>query len=260
MSGKIVNRKKGHSTSLHIRTGDSGLALGFFYGFSLFLSRLFALLFLDVRLLHVHRVPRSGPVVLAGNHQSFFDPWLIGACLDRRACYLARETLFRVPVLGWLLNRYDCLPVPRESVAPRRSLEVCVQVLQKGRALALFPEGTRSRDGRLQPLKRGIALVARRSGAPVLPILVRGTYALWPRGKLLPRPGKVQVIYGHPLTMNPAESADSFMDRLSSAYHQLAVEVEAYELLPAEESWAGEGAEAKGPAVSHNFREASALL
>lgn len=260
-----VGRKRADDASLHIRTGDRGLALGFFYGVSLCFCRLFALLFLDVRMLHVDRVPRKGAVVLAGNHQSFFDPLLVGACLDRRACYLARETLFRVPVLGWLLKRYDCLPVPRESMAPRKALEICVRVLQKGRALVLFPEGTRSRAGRLQPLKRGITLVARRSGAPVLPILIRGTYALWPRDKFLPRPGKVQIIYGHPLTIDPTESADSFMDRLSCAYRHLAVEVGAYEVLPEEEtaddeSRAGEGSEPQAPPSPMISEEPSVLL
>jgi 1-acyl-sn-glycerol-3-phosphate acyltransferase len=241
------NRKVVDEASAHIRSGDRGLAFGFFYGMSVLVCRFVGLLFLDVRLFHVDRVPTTGPVVFAGNHQSFFDPVLVGVCFDRRVCYLARETLFRVPVLRWLLRRYDCLPVPRDSVAPRKALEVCVQVLKKGRALVLFPEGTRSRTGRLQPLKRGIALVARRSGAPVLPILIRGTHALWPPDKRLPRPGKVQLIYGHPLTMDPKESADSFMGRLSCAYHQLAVEVGAREVLPEEESLAGEGSEPQAP-------------
>jgi 1-acyl-sn-glycerol-3-phosphate acyltransferase len=159
------------------------------------------------------------------------DPVLVGMCFDRGCSYLARETLFKVPILGWLIRNLSSFPVPRESTAPKKALEVSINLLAEGRALLLFPEGTRSYDGRLQPLKRGIALVARRSQAPVVPALVHGAYRSWPRTRRLPRPAAVRIFFGEPIQFDPMESSDSFVDRLSASYRQLAIEAGATEVL-----------------------------
>ncbi len=237
----------------HIRLGDRGLRLGAFYAFSLYLCRVAAVTFFEARFFNTRRVPQNGAVVLAGNHQSLVDPFLIGLSLSRRACYLARETLFRVPILGWLIRQYDSVPVPRDSSAPRRSLEVCVKILEKGRVLILFPEGTRSRDGRLQPLKRGICLIRKRTGAPVVPVLVRGAHALWPRSRRLPIPGQVQVVFGDPihLNMSESESSDAFMTRLAAAFRDLVRETGASELEPLEASVTEAGAAVASPSTIH---------
>ena len=230
---------------LPIRTRDRGIHLGLFYAFSLYVSRVAALTLFDLKIRNQNRVPLRGPAILAGNHQSVLDPWLIGSSLDRRAAYLARETLFRVPILGWLIRKYDSLPVPRDSIAPRAALEVCLKVLEKGRALILFPEGTRSYDGRLQPLKRGIVLLARRTGAPVVPILVHGSFRCWPRSRVLPRPGQIDLVFGEPIQFEKDESSDSFVERLERAYRRLAVEAGAEDMLPVESR-----AEERGPEPS----------
>jgi 1-acyl-sn-glycerol-3-phosphate acyltransferase len=219
---------------LHIRTRDRGIHVGIFYGISLYVSRIAALTLFDLKIRHQNRVPLTGPAILAANHQSVLDPWLVGSSLDRRAAYLARETLFRVPILGWLIRKYDTLPVPRESTVPRAALEICLKVLEKGRALILFPEGTRSYDGRLQPLKRGIVLLARRTGAPVVPIIVHGSFRCWPRSRLLPRPGRIDLVFGEPIQFEKDESSDSFVERLERAYRRLAVEAGAEDMLPVE--------------------------
>jgi 1-acyl-sn-glycerol-3-phosphate acyltransferase len=222
--------------------GDSGLSVGLFYGASLLASRLAAVGFFSLHAERVHRVPRTGPVILAANHQSFLDPWLVGLCLERRAHYLARDSLFRVPILGWAITRYGALPVPRESAAPRRALEVCLMALERGRALVLFPEGTRSSDGVLQPLRRGIALLARRAAAPVVPVLVAGSHRAWPRARRLPRRSAVRLFFGNPIRFGEDESSDSFMERLASAFRALALEAGEESLLPA----AARGDEAEG--------------
>jgi 1-acyl-sn-glycerol-3-phosphate acyltransferase len=229
--------RAGGTAVAHLSPADSGLRLGLFYALSLYLSRFAALFLLDLRVFGSDRVPARGPVIIAPNHQSVLDPWLTGLCLYRRGTYLARHSLFQVPILGWLIRQYDALPVEREKSAPRAGFEVCLRALEMGRALLLFPEGTRSYDGQLQPLKRGVALLARRGPAPVIPVWVAGTRGAWPRGRKLPRPGKVRLYFGSPLELAMDESSDSFMDRLRNAYRVLACEAGDGDLVP-EESWA----------------------
>jgi len=240
--------------------GDTGLSMGLFYAVSLLASRLAAIGFFSLRVEGSHRVPRTGPVILAGNHQSFLDPWMVGLSLERRAHYLARDSLFHVPILGGLISRYGALPVPRESTAPRKSLEVCLEALGRGRALILFPEGTRSSDGKMQPLRRGIALLARRTGAPVIPAIITGSHLAWPRDRRLPRRSPIRLFFGNPIRFSEDESSDSFMERLASALHTLAVEAGEEALIPGEsprgetegeESWSeGEGCSSKSPSPS----------
>ncbi|HVR73026.1 MAG TPA: lysophospholipid acyltransferase family protein [Planctomycetota bacterium] len=211
------------------------------------MTRLFAILYFRARFEKVERVPRTGPVILAANHQSLFDPCLVGISFKRRASFLARETLFRVPVLGWLIRKLGAFPVPRESTAPRKALEVCVRVLELGRALVLFPEGTRTRDGRMQPLRRGVAQLAQRTGAPVVPVIIQGAHAVWPRKRRLPRPGRIRITFGEPLRYEPEETYDSFMERLMSAYLALAGEAGAGEVLPLPFVAGGGPASSAGP-------------
>lgn len=242
MTGHGTKQKPDLPAGLLSVRGESGLSMGLFYAVSLLASRLAAVGFFSLRVERAARVPKTGPVILAANHQSFLDPWLVGLSLERRAHYLARDSLFRVPLLGWLITRYGALPVPRESAAPKRALDVCLQALERGRALILFPEGTRSHDGRLQPLRRGIALLARRTGAPVIPVLVAGSHQAWPRYRWLPRRSGVRLFFGNPIRFSEDESSDSFMERLATAFRTAAIEAGEVSLLPAE----GLGGEAEG--------------
>lgn len=229
-------RDAGKERGGRLRRGDGGLRMGAFYALCLYLSRIGGLSLFGLRAFGTSRVPRTGATVLAANHQTLLDPWLVGQCVDRRLVFLARETLFRVPLLGRLIRSLDAMPLPRESIAPKQALEVSVRLLEEGRALLLFPEGTRSRDGRLQPLRRGIVLLARRTGAPVVPVLVTGAFALWPRTRRLPRLGPVEIRFGEPLRYEPQDSPDSFLDRLAAAYRGLALEAGAPEVLPEAEA------------------------
>ena len=142
--------------------GDLGFGVGGLYSFCRWLSRVAAITFYDFRVYGVRWLPSSGPTVIASNHQSLLDPCTVGMIPDRRYCYLAKESLFRIPFLGWLIRHVGSFPIPRESVSARRALDTTIRILETGRAMVMFPEGTRSPDGRLQPLKRGIGLIVRR--------------------------------------------------------------------------------------------------
>ena len=179
------------------------------YALVTFASRVAALAAFDYRCYNRERVPQTGGVIFASNHQSFLDPWLVGLAQSRATFYLARDTLFKVPGFGRLIASVNAFPVPRESKVPRRALEVCLEILRAKRPLVLFPEGTRSRDGDMLPLKRGIALIAQRSKCPVVPVYVDGSFDLWPRHRRLPRPGSIRVFFGEALWYDGRDRIES---------------------------------------------------
>src|SRR6267154_2092903 len=151
------------------------------------------------RVYNPERVPLQGPVILASNHASYVDPPLVGAGLRRGINYLAREDLFRFPVVGWALRNWNAVPVDRDG-GGARGLKAILDRLLAGGAIILFPEGTRSRDGRLQPARSGIGLAVIKSRAPVVPVRVFGTFEAYNRTMRFPRPGRrVIVKYGRPL-------------------------------------------------------------
>ena len=132
------------------------------------------------RICNPERVPLQGPVILAANHASFLDPPLVGASLNRALNYLARDTLFRVPVVGWLLRLWKVVPVDRDGGGAAGLRGIFDRLLQGG-AILLFPEGTRTHDGQLQPTRSGIGLVVIKSTAPVVPVRIFGAYEAYGR-------------------------------------------------------------------------------
>jgi 1-acyl-sn-glycerol-3-phosphate acyltransferase len=143
-------------------------------------------------------VPDSGPGIVAANHQSFYDPVLIGAGLSRRVVYLAWEHYFGKPVLGALMRWLGALPVDLNAPPPR-VLAQLIGVLDAGRLCGIFPEGTRSRDGLIGQPMAGVAMLALRSGAPVIPVTIHGAYHAWPRTRLLPAALPLSVHFGTPI-------------------------------------------------------------
>jgi 1-acyl-sn-glycerol-3-phosphate acyltransferase len=172
------------------------------------------------------RVPLTGPVILASNHASFLDPPLVGAGLLRPLNYLARESLFELKVSGWALRNVNAVPVDRDG-AGAAGLRAIFARLRQGGAILLFPEGTRSSDGALQPARAGVGLVILKSDVPVVPVRVFGTWQAWHRGMRLPRPCAVTVKYGHPMDFAElrAEAANCNRDRLKALYQQASEEV-----------------------------------
>jgi 1-acyl-sn-glycerol-3-phosphate acyltransferase len=140
-------------------------------------------------------VPSSGPALIVSNHQSILDPPLIGGATRRRIYFLAKAELFRIPVFGWLIRALHARPVRREGSDPR-ALKTASRLLKEGKALLIFPEGTRSLDGRLGEGKPGVGMLAVTSGAPVVPAYVSGTLEALPKGAVWPRRSQVSVSFG----------------------------------------------------------------
>jgi 1-acyl-sn-glycerol-3-phosphate acyltransferase len=152
-------------------------------------------------------VPAEGPVLIVANHSSVLDPPLVGAMCPRQLTFLAKAELFRVPGLGGLIRRLGAQPLRREGADPS-ALRTAQRVLAEGKALLVFPEGTRGEEGVLREAKPGAALLAVQSGATVVPAYISGSGRAWPRGRRLPRPVKVVVTFGAPLRFPRAMGAD----------------------------------------------------
>lgn len=167
------------------------------------------------------RVPNRGPVILASNHASHLDPPLIGSGVQRPLNYLARESLFNMPVGGYLLRQVNAVPVDRDG-AGAAGLKAIINRLRKGGAIVLFPEGTRTTDGTIQPARSGVGMVAIKSQATVVPTRVFGTLQAWNRDMRWPRPRRVAVKYGHPMNFDAlrAEAKSCSKDRLKEIYQE----------------------------------------
>jgi 1-acyl-sn-glycerol-3-phosphate acyltransferase len=178
------------------------------------------------RVFNPERVPLKGPVILASNHASYLDPPLVGAGLTRGINYLARDTLFRYPGIGWLLRRWDAVPVDRDG-GGAAGLKAILERLLAGGAIILFPEGTRTRDGKLQPARSGIGLTVIKSTAVVVPVRVFGTFEAYGRRHTFPRPHGIAVKYGRPLDFSAkrAEAKNCSKARLKEIYQEIADEI-----------------------------------
>jgi len=178
------------------------------------------------RVFNCERVPLKGPVILAANHESFLDPPLVGSGLKRDINFLARKSLFRLPVLGWVLRTVNAVPVERDG-GGAAGLKAIVDRLRAGGAIILFPEGTRTTDGRFQPARSGVGLTVIKSEAPVIPVRVFGLYRAWGRHMRFPLPRSIAVKYGRPVDFSAlrAEAKTCGKARLKEIYQQVADEI-----------------------------------
>src|SRR2546430_14130606 len=154
--------------------------MNFYYWLGYHFSRLFAQFFFGFRIVHRERVIQTGPVILAINHQSFLDPPLAGNACDRAIFYLAKKSLMDVPLLGWLLPKLNVIPVNLEG--DRSALKALLRILRAGECALVFPEGTRTPDGTLQPGLPGVGLLIAKTRAPVVPMRIFGAYEASPIG------------------------------------------------------------------------------
>lgn len=174
------------------------------------------------------RLPNGGALLIA-NHQSFVDPLLMGVALKRPISFLARDSLFRVPIVGWILRSTYVMPIRRESAG---SVREPIRRLKHGFYVGVFPEGTRTEDGSVGDFKPGFISLIRRAKVPVVPVGIAGAFEAYPRDRKFPRPGRIRVVYGDAIPADEAVALaakgneQALLDRLHDSVAQLAAEAQ----------------------------------
>ena len=195
------------------------------YRFCRFLFRCYFRIYHRGRILHADRLPATGAFILAGNHVSFLDPPFYGLCCRREAFYMARDTLFRNPIAGAILRSWNCVPINRDR-GDIGALRTMLRMLGEGKAVLMFPEGTRSRDGQLQEARAGIGMIVAKAKVPIVPMRISGTDRALPRGASLPRPAQVTVVFGEPFEYPFPANLDKLRgDELKELYLKIGQEI-----------------------------------
>jgi 1-acyl-sn-glycerol-3-phosphate acyltransferase len=168
------------------------------YEFLHVFCRLMAVVLFRIRCEGRENVPKKGGALVLSNHQSNLDPVLIGLACDRRLNYLARETLFTFAPFRLLIQSLDAIPIDREGLG-LAGLKETLRRLKRGELVLIFPEGTRTRDGEVAPLKPGFSALAQRANVPLLPVGIEGSFAAWPRWQPIPLPATIHIHFGLPI-------------------------------------------------------------
>ncbi len=164
----------------------------------------------------------SGGCIIACNHQSFLDPPLVGSALQKETFFFARKTLFNNPILGYILRTCNTIPVDRDGGSDVAAFKKVFSVLKNGHSLLMFPEGTRSKDGRLQEAQAGIGLIACKTRVPVVPVRVFGAASLLPRGHFLPHPGaRISVRFSPALSVEEFDPGTGHPERFLEASRRI---------------------------------------
>jgi len=155
----------------------------------------------DLKTYGSRNVPKTGGVLLVANHQSYLDPVLVAVHLDRPVSFLAKSELFENPYFAWFIRSLHAFPV-RQGEGDVGAVREMIRRLEEGNVLNVYPEGSRTKTGEIAPLEKGVALVIRKAGVPVVPVAIDGSFAAWPKGALMFHPHPVRVRYGKPIDFN----------------------------------------------------------
>jgi 1-acyl-sn-glycerol-3-phosphate acyltransferase len=169
-------------------------------------------------------VPKKGPLLLLSNHQSMFDPVLVGLSSRRYLSYLARKNLFEQPVLAPLIRSLNAIPIDRNM--GKDGIQAVLEALGHGQAVLMFPEGERTHDGTVEPLKAGVSLLIKRVSCPIIPVGIAGCFAAWSRFRkwplpsplfLPPGPSTIAISVGE--AIDPARYASMKRDAMMADLH-----------------------------------------
>ena len=175
-----------------------------------------------VKLTGLENIPETGAFILATNHASYLDPPLVGYALPRPIYYFARKTLFRFWISAWFLSRLNTIPVDRDGPSDIAAFKRVLDILREGHGMLIFPEGTRSRDGKLQEAKSGVGLLACRSQVIVVPARIFGSFEVLNRHHKIPRfKGSLSVVYDKPMFASEYDSKGPTKARYAEASRRI---------------------------------------
>ncbi|MFQ5654742.1 MAG: lysophospholipid acyltransferase family protein [Planctomycetota bacterium] len=177
------------------------------------LSRLLCRIWLRNRSQGSEYLPEEGGFLIAVNHCSHLDPLLCGTEVQRPLYFLARRSLFRPAAVGWFLRAVHAVPIDRERFGKGAFRQV-LDRLAGGGGVLVFPEGTRSADGKLGRLKSGVVRLAQSAAVPVIPAWIEGSFRAMGRGRRFPRPVRTEVRFGRPMRFDPGDDPESGLQEL----------------------------------------------
>lgn len=167
-------------------------------------ARIGAVALLQMRVYGRGNVPRNGGILLASNHQSYLDPILVGIAVDRELNFMARRSLFKNFLFRSLITIFNAFPIER-NYPDIKGVKETIERLKSGKAILVFPEGTRTKDGKIGKIKAGISMIAEHACVPIIPVLIQGAYEMWPRRRFLPFINKITIIFGKPIRVKDIE-------------------------------------------------------
>jgi 1-acyl-sn-glycerol-3-phosphate acyltransferase len=187
------------------------------------IARVGTTLCFDLKTEGLENVPKSGGVLLVANHQSYLDPVLVAVRLYRPVSFLAKSELFENPFLAGLIRLLKAFPV-RQGEGDVGAVKEVIRRLGEGYALNIYPEGTRTITGDIEPLEKGIALVIRRANVPVVPVAIHGSFEAWPKGSAIFHPHPIRLKYGKPMDFT-GKKADQIVRELEAEMKRLLAEL-----------------------------------
>jgi 1-acyl-sn-glycerol-3-phosphate acyltransferase len=201
------------------------------YGMCHYVIGVFYGMFFRGDVVGVKNLPASGGFLVAANHTSFFDPPFIGCQVPRQIAYFARKTLWKGGFSSWWLDSVGTIPVDRDGGQDVSAIKRVLKAIKEDRGLILFPEGTRSIDGKLQAAKAGVGLIACRTQVPVVPVRIFGSFEAFGKGAKVPRLGtRVTVVFGKPLLPAAYDEPKAGKERYQIASERIMAEIAALSL------------------------------
>jgi 1-acyl-sn-glycerol-3-phosphate acyltransferase len=186
-----------------------------FYSIGKVISFIFCKTYIRLKAFGTEHIPREGAFILVSNHLSYLDPLVLGVACPRNLNFMAREDLFNIPLFSNLIRIVDVFPVKRDT-ADLFAIKEALRRLKKGRVVAIFPEGSRKKEGVVMEPEAGVGFLAYKSGVPIIPSFIEGTDLAMPRGAWFIKPKKVRVYFGQEIHLER---------RKPSNYHDIAREI-----------------------------------